>query len=134
MIKQLAHICIYTRDLEKTRTFYTGALGLQTGFEFERDGELFGYYLKVGNNTFIEVFKGDPPPVGGIQHVAIEVADLDTLIARIRVAGFKVDDKKLGADNSWQAWTTDPNDVRIELHEYTQDSKQLTGGKCIVTW
>jgi len=80
------------------------------------------------------VFKGEPGSEGNIKHVAIEVSDLDALIAQIRAAGAEVDDKKLGADHSWQAWATDPNGVRIEFHEYTEQSNQLVGGKCVVSW
>ncbi len=134
MIKQLAHICINSPDLELTKRFYIEALGLELGFEFEKDGNPFGYYIQVGNLTFVEVFKGDPGLVGNINHVAIQVTDLDSLIARIRDAGFEVSDKKMGVDNSWQAWTTDPSGIRIEFHEYTENSKQLVGGKCIVNW
>ena len=134
MIRQLAHICIQTEDLDATRSFYLGALGLGLGFEFEKDGTPFGYYIKLGNNTFIEVFKGTPGDIGNIQHVAIEVSDLDALIRRIRDHGHEVEDKKLGADSSWQAWVSDPNGIRIEFHEYTADSRQLVGGKCQVTW
>lgn len=134
MVKQLAHICIRSTDLEKTRSFYLDALGLELGFEFERQGELFGYYIKLGNTTFIEVFKGEPGEVGNIQHVAIEVSDLDAVISRIRDHGYEVGDKTLGADHSWQAWVTDPSGIRIEFHEYTEESRQLVGGTCLVTW
>jgi glyoxylase I family protein len=133
MIKQIAHICILTKDLDKTRSFYLDALGLELGFEFERDGAIFGCYIKVGNNTFIEVFEGNPADVDPILHVAIEVSDMDSLIEQIRDHGYEVTDKKMGSDMSWQAWVTDPNGVKIEFHEYTSDSKQLTGGKCIVS-
>ncbi len=132
MIKQLAHICISSQDLELTKRFYTQALGLDIAFAFEKEGEVFGFYIKVGNRTFIEVFQGDPGTPGNIRHVAIEVSDLDALLAQIRAAGFEVEDKTMGADNSWQAWTTDPNGVRIEFHQYTPQSKQITGGRCIV--
>ena len=30
----------------------------------------------------------------------------------------------MGGDNSWQAWTCDPDGNRIELHQYTPESKQ----------
>lgn len=132
MIKQLAHVCIHSLDLEKTKDFYLEALGLELGFEFEREGQLFGFYIKLGKNTFVEVFKGEPGEGGIIRHVAIEVEDLDGLIERIRSYGYEVSDKKTGADNSWQAWVTDPNGVRIEFHEYTAKSRQLTGGTCVV--
>jgi catechol 2,3-dioxygenase-like lactoylglutathione lyase family enzyme len=134
MIKQLAHICIHARDLNETLAFYADALGLEPRFAFEKDGERFGCYLHVGNNSFIEVFQGTPGDTGNIEHVAIEVDDLDAVVQRLRAHGLAVDDKKLGADNSWQAWVTDPNGVRIEFHEYTADSRQLTGGTCRVNW
>ena len=130
MIKQIAHVCIHAADLDATRHFYTRALGMETGFEFERDGRMVGFYLKVGNGTFIEVFQGEAGGHGNIKHLAIEVDDLDSVINRIRECGYEVGDKKLGADESWQAWTTDPNGVRIEFHEYTRASRQLTGEKC----
>ena len=133
MIKQLAHICILADDLEKTRAFYLETLGLELGFEFEKDGVPMGYYIKVGNNTFIEVFQGEPAGPGSILHVAIEVSDLDSLIRRIRDHGHAIADKTQGADMSWQAWVTDPNGVSIEFHEYTADSRQLSGGVCRVT-
>lgn len=134
MIKQLAHICIHTTDLEKTAAFYCDGLGMERHFDFERAGEWFGYYLRVGANTFIEVFQGDSGKPGNINHVALEVSDLDAVIETLKANGAEVTAKKLGADNSWQAWTTDPNGVRIELHEYTPTSSQLTGATCIADW
>ncbi len=134
MIKQLAHICIHTVDLEATARFYQEGLGLERGFEFIKDGDLFGFYVKLGNGTFIEVFKGDPGVVGNINHIAIQVEGIDAVIGRLRDHGYEVGDKSLGADHSWQAWTADPNGVRIEFHEYTQESMQLVGGTCVVDW
>jgi catechol 2,3-dioxygenase-like lactoylglutathione lyase family enzyme len=136
MIKQLAHLCIHTDSLDKTSHFYCDVLELEKGFDFERNGSLFGYYLKLGVNTFIEVFQNAKPSdvVGNINHMAIEVDDIDQVIAALRNNGFEATDKKLGADHSWQSWTTDPNGVRIEFHQYTTESMQLTGGVCIVNW
>jgi len=134
MIKQIAHICINTSDLQKTHHFYTEVLGLKEAFMFERKGAPFGYYFALGNNTFIEVFKGEPMGEGKIKHVAIEVEDMDGFIERIRSHGVKLGDKKRGSDRTWQAWLADPNGVRIELHEYTDESRQFKGGTCTVNW
>jgi catechol 2,3-dioxygenase-like lactoylglutathione lyase family enzyme len=134
MIRQLAHICLRTEDLEKTAAYYCQALGMERFFDFERNGACFGYYLKAGANTFIEVFKGNPGMEGNIRHFALEVEGIDELIARIRRHGAPVTDKKLGADQSWQAWTEDPSGVKIELHQYTPESSQLTGRCCVVDW
>jgi catechol 2,3-dioxygenase-like lactoylglutathione lyase family enzyme len=134
MIKQLAHICIRTADLERSEAFYCKALGMEHFFDFERNGARFGYYLKAGANSFIEIFKGDPGQEGNIRHVALEVDDIDALIDRLRRHAAPVSDKKLGADQSWQAWTEDPSGVKIELHQYTPQSAQRTGQSCVVDW
>lgn len=134
MITQLAHICIHSTDIEATARFYTEGLGLKKGFEFFKDGELFGYYLKLGNNTFIEVFKGNAREVGNIDHIAIQTDDIDGMIDRVKEHGYAIGEKCLGCDHSWQVWTTDPNGVRIEFHEYTEKSLQRTGGSCEVNW
>ena len=134
MIKHLAHVCIHSTDLNETARFYFEGLGLERGFEFSKDNALFGYYINLGENTFIEVFKGEPGVEGNIRHLAIEVDDMDETILRLRKHGYEVGDKTLGADHSWQAWTADPDGVKIEFHEYTQDSLQLTGGTCLVDW
>jgi catechol 2,3-dioxygenase-like lactoylglutathione lyase family enzyme len=134
MIRQLAHICVHSADLDKTLWFYTEVLGLDRAFEFERNGELCGYYIRVGNRTFIEVFKGDPGEQGNIRHVAVEVEDMDRLIERIKSYGVEVGDKRKGSDQSWQVWVVDPNGIRIEFHEYTPQSRQMVGGACSVNW
>ena len=134
MIKRLAHICIHTSSLDTTAAFYCGALGMDRHFEFEKDGKPFGYYLSAGSGTYIEVFKGDPGMVGNIQHLALEVDDIDSAIARIREHGFSIGDKSMGADDSWQAWMEDPNGVKIELHQYTPKSCQIIRRTCIVNW
>jgi catechol 2,3-dioxygenase-like lactoylglutathione lyase family enzyme len=134
MIKQIAHLCIHTSDLQKTQHFYTEVLGLKVAFQFERKGEPFGYYFALGGNTFIEVFKGDPGAAGTIRHVAIEVEDMDGMIKRVRSHGVKIGEKKQGADHTWQVWLADPNGVQIEFHEYTPESMQFKGGTCVVNW
>lgn len=132
MIKQLAHACIHADDLEKTRWFYVEVLGCEMGFEFIRTGELFGFYIKLGGNTFIEVFRGPPSEAGNIKHLAIQVDDMDGLIDRLKRHDVTVGEKKLGQDQSWQVWTEDPNGVRIEFHEYTPLSSQITGATCVL--
>lgn len=134
MIKRLAHVCIHTNDLRKTEDFYCHALGMDRHFDFEKAGDLFGFYLKAGNDTFIEVFKGNPGEVGNIHHLALEVDDIDSVINRIRASGYEICDKTLGADDAWQAWTEDPNGVKIELQEYSEKSCQVIRRTCQVNW
>ena len=134
MIKQLAHVCIHSPDLAATEKFYVETLGLGKGFAFMKDGSVFGFYVNLGASTFLEVFEGEKAQEGSIKHMALEVDDIDQVIAALRENGFAATDKKLGADNSWQCWTEDPSGVQIEFHQYTGTSLQLTGGVCEVDW
>ena len=134
MIKRLAHICIYSPDLQKTRWFYQELLGMDTIFEFRREDKVFGFYLGFGEQTFLEVFEGESSAPGNIQHMALEVVDIQAVVKKLRDAGVEVSEPMLGDDHSWQSWVTDPNGIRIEFHEYTNKSLQLHGGICQVSW
>ena len=107
---------------------------MERHFEFEKEGEPFGFYLNAGNGTFIEVFKGLPGETGNIHHLALEVGDIDDAIQRIRHHGFEIGDKSLGADDSWKAWMEDPNGVKLELKQYTPKSCQVIRRTCMVNW
>ena len=82
MIKSLAHICVFSKDLDRSLDFYCGALGLKRHFDFFKDGKLFGFYLQVAPGQFIEIFRAGPDPdIRGqrIHHFCLEIEDLDAL-------------------------------------------------------
>ncbi len=137
MIKQLAHVNLVTHDLAAAEHFYCDILGLEKAFDFYRNDALFGFYLKLDQLTFIEIFLQKDPVITEnlvIRHLCLEVEDLDGAIATIRERGWEITDKKRGSDQSWQSWITDPSGVRIELMQYTEESSQYTGADCIANW
>jgi len=139
LIKQVAHTCIFARDLDATEAFYRDVFGIPTAFTFKRGEDRIGYYLDFGGRTFIEVFrKADSSfaETNQINHICLETEALDELIAHVRAQGITITDKKLGADGTWQAWTNDPNGVKLEIFEYTENSMQFKpqGGICQVNW
>ena len=125
-------MCIITEDLEKTSDFYCGLLGLQKKYEFKKDGESVGMYLEAGQGTFIEVFKREVSgeDTSNIVHFCFEVDDIETAAEKFNKAGVVTADKKMGKDGSWQIWIKDPNNIKIELQEYTDKSSQITGDDC----
>ena len=130
MIKRLAHVCIGAADLERTEQFYVDLLGMEIVFEFLRDGERIGFYLRAGEAIFLEVFADNESPSAGrplLKHICLEVEDIDAVVGQLTAQGVDVSTKKYGADNAWQAWITDPSGVRIELMQYTEVSTQFTG-------
>lgn len=137
MFKRLAHVNVGSYNLAESERFYCEILGMKKAFDFVKDDAPFGFYVSAGETTFIEVFIHSPEtdckrPL--INHLCLEVEDLDAVIATIRGKGWEVTDKKLGVDQSWQAWITDPSGVRIELMQYTADSSQYTGKTCVANW
>ena len=128
MIKGLAHVCFVVGDLERSLSFYRDKLGLAPAFDFVNDqGERFGIYLHAGGRGFLELFVGklDQRAAGqAYQHLCLEVDDLPATVAAIRLAGVEVSEPKTGSDRSVQAWLSDPDGNRIELHQYTPQSKQ----------
>ena len=135
MVKQIAHVCIGATDLEATERFYCGVLGFARKFRFLKGSEPIGFYLDAGGGTFIEVFRQDDVQEGSrplIRHFCLLTDDIDRLRQALLRAGHEVTEKKKGCDQSWQAWVTDPSGVRIEFHQYTAQSSQLTGSDCVL--
>ncbi len=126
-----------TDDLAATREFYE-LLGARLVFEFERKGEIVGFYLGVSERDFIEVFKAGEKPGSergqALDHVCFETADLDGLRSKLAVAGCEPGAIKLGCDGSRQFWVTAPEGTRVEFHEYTAESAQFRGGVVEVNW
>ena len=137
MIKALAHLCIFSKDLERSRDFYCGTLGLKKHFDFHKDGKLFGFYLQVASGQFIEIFQAGAEAEikhQRIHHFCLEVDDLDALREKLLACGVAVTPKKFGCDQTWQCWCKDPDGTDVEFQQYTPQSSQFTRMNCVVDW
>ena len=98
-------------------------------------GTAFGFYLEVAQGSYVEVFQRDEIDVKAkspIKHFCLEVYDIEQIGLRLAENGYEATQKRLGTDQSWQMWTTDPTGVRIEFHQYTDRSSQITHENCIL--
>lgn len=133
MITNLAHICFTVSNLEASIDFYQNKLGFSHTFDFiDSDGRRFGVYLHIGGRNFIELFEGKldaQAQSASYRHFCLEVDDINTTVSDLRSSGIEVSEIKMGSDHSWQAWLSDPDGNRIELHQYTAESKQNKGLK-----
>jgi lactoylglutathione lyase/glyoxylase I family protein len=135
MIKGFAHVCLAAGDLAAAERFYCSGLGLKKAFDFIRGGKAIGFYLELPNRSYIEIFQRDEIDANAkspIIHFCLEVENLDPVSQRLTENGYEVTKKALGADQSWQMWTTDPSGVKIEFHQYTERSSQITHANCIL--
>ena len=137
MIKGFAHICLLAADLEAAERFYCQGLGFKKAFNFIRKGKVTGFYLELAQGTYIEIFQNSTIEIrdnSPILHFCLEVDDIDQVARRLNEHGYATTPKKLGADQSWQTWVTDPSGVKIEFHQYTDRSSQLTHADCILDY
>jgi catechol 2,3-dioxygenase-like lactoylglutathione lyase family enzyme len=133
-VKTIAHVCLHAKDLNKSLAFYS-ALDLKPRFRFvDKQGTLKGFYLRISDNNFIEIFEraNTTAAAGAIAHFCLQVDDIIACRQKLLDAGIQVTEKKLGADQSYQCWVTDPDGNRIEFHEYTAQSCQKTGKDCVI--
>lgn len=128
MITALAHACFTVRDMEATLVFYRDKLGLSEAFAWLReDGSKSGVYLHVGARSFLEFFEegvAESTEGRSYRHLCFEVDDIEETVAALRKGGVEVTDARVGDDRSLQAWLADPDGNRIELHQYTPESRQ----------
>ena len=135
MIKGLAHVCISATDLAAVERFYCCGLRFKKAFDFIRNDRVVGFYLEVSRGGYVEVFQRDEIDVKAkspIKHFCLEVDDIEQIGLRLAENGYEATQKRLGTDQSWQMWTTDPTGVRIEFHQYTDRSSQITHENCIL--
>lgn len=133
----IAHLCIYTKDLEATRKFYCDGLGMKKVFDFTLKGSLYGFYLEMSKGNFIEVFfadEFDSTPKSAMRHLCLETDDIEEARRTLINAGIESTEIIKGCDNTYQFWFKDPNGIDIEFHQYTPESSQFTGINCEVDW
>ncbi len=124
MIKTTAHTAVTVKDMELSLKFYTEALGFKKVFEIPnpKDGSPWIVYLNICKGQFIELFYDGTvenpwnSSLIGFNHLCFEVDDIHQAVQQIKDAGFTMDvEPNEGVDFNWQAWTKDPNGIRIEL-------------------
>lgn len=125
MIRQLAHVCLGTPDLDRAVDFYQRVLGFETVHEFVNDkGERYGIFLFCGGRTFLELFNDqDTPKDGGLfRHICFEVDDIEEHFANLRKRGLKSDIVRGKTDQTLQSWVFDPDGNKIEFQQYDSHS------------
>lgn len=133
MIQGIGHLAITVKDMEKSLDFYTRVLGFTRAFELSnpQTDEPWIEYIYMGNKQFIELFYGGTNDYSwksedrAYNHICFVCDDMQKTASQIEEAGYKLDKQpKLGCDNNWQCWVSDPDGVRIEIMQLGDDSPQ----------
>ena len=131
MSMSIAHTAVTVSNMEESLKYYTEALGLEKAFEIPNpaDGSPWIVYLAMGGGQFVELFYNGSvpnpwkPELIGFNHLCFAVEDINAATQRIIDAGYEMTSMpKKGVDENWQAWSMDPNGIRIELMCISPDS------------
>lgn len=136
MITRIAHVCLNVKDINRSIQFYK-KLGFSSVFKFTKNGSEFGVYLQISEGNFIEMFENkDLGQIvnNGLAHFCLESPDIDVLIEKLKLEGVDFTAKKLGCDQTYQIWLTDPDGNSFEVHQYTDRSSQFTGVTVEADW
>lgn len=101
MITGFHHVCIKTRDWDRTMAFYKDTLGFVEKIAW-RAAPQRAVMLNAGDGNYLEVFEDlayTPAPNGAVVHFALRTSQLDEVAARVRATGAKL--------------TMEPKDVTI---------------------
>jgi catechol 2,3-dioxygenase-like lactoylglutathione lyase family enzyme len=112
---------IFVSQLDRCIAFYGGVFGLELAEKLTLGAEKIAF-VKLGSSR-LELIEasGGPRPTGVVDHVALEVDDLDALLPRLRAHGVTLLDQVPLEVADLQArivFCLGPDGERIELFEY----------------
>jgi catechol 2,3-dioxygenase-like lactoylglutathione lyase family enzyme len=115
-IQAMNHFTVLARDLDATKAFYIGLLGLSDGprprFDFP------GAWLYIGDRAVMHIVAGRPvpdPPAGVLDHVAFSASDLGGTVARLKEHKIDYVLRRQAGNGPWQLFCHDPNGAKLEL-------------------
>jgi glyoxylase I family protein len=135
MPERLQHCGLIVADLERSRRFYGGALGLEEvarpqNFVFEGAWFQVGddqLHLLVETETTGIAGAADPGPSGAMglaTHIALETDDLDAARARLEEHGADLIGGPMARGDGYeQIFLRDPDGYVIELFEHTGEDQ-----------
>jgi catechol 2,3-dioxygenase-like lactoylglutathione lyase family enzyme len=117
----LHHAGLYVANLERSIAFYRDVFGLELAEQLTFGAEKIAF-VRIGASR-LELIEatGSQRPTGVVDHVALEVDDLDTALQRLRAHGVTLLDLTPIPVPPLQArilFCVGPDAERIELFEY----------------
>lgn len=125
----LAHVGLFSRDLERSREFYCGKLGFEKIWECtvdEPDGTLTQVMFLKNGGLVLEVMLPETPPArpdGRFDHVALAVSDIEAWQQRLEAEGIAFESEapvfKAQVFPNGSKWLMfrGPDGERLELNE-----------------
>ncbi|MCL2095848.1 MAG: VOC family protein [Oscillospiraceae bacterium] len=131
LILGIAHTGHFTAQMDKMLEFYCDKLGFKHAFSIkDEDGNNWIEYIKLADNSFIELFYSSPEKVAGpdvkYHHICIRVRDIHEVAEHLNANGVPIiwGGPSMGKDKNWQCWCEDPDGNKIEFMYISPESPQ----------
>jgi len=114
-IEGMNHFNVLTDDVDATRRFYVGILGLTEGkrppFKFD------GLWLYAGGRPILHVSAAKLPGerAGVIDHIAFSSTDLKGTVSKLQQHGIEYSLNQQVGTGYWQIFCHDPMGAKVEL-------------------
>jgi lactoylglutathione lyase len=123
----IAHVAIWTADLERLSRFYSRHFGAQAGAPYRsRSRPLESVFLELASGARLELMRlpallphAGPDPRVGLAHLAIATgsrAEVDRLTAELEAAGHRVVGRpRTTGDGYYESVVLDPDGNQVEI-------------------
>ena len=125
MIKQLSHVSLSAKSLQKVVNFYVKILGFKVIHKFLNEKkEVYGLFLYCNKRTLIEFFKSKKKLKKSLRfrHICFEVSNIKKLKLKLKKKGFSINIKRGRTDGTLNFFIKDFEDNEIEFHQYDRYS------------
>tara|TARA_B100000575_G_scaffold294671_2_gene312999 strand:+ start:6064 stop:6456 length:393 start_codon:yes stop_codon:yes gene_type:complete len=127
MIKQISHISLSTKNINKVIDFYIKVLGFKISHRFinPKNNTLYGLFIYCGNKTFLEFFNYKKKLSKGtkFRHICFQVSNIKNVAKKLKKFDKKIKIKRGKTDKVLQFMTKDFDKNLIEFHQYDKKSK-----------
>jgi len=110
------HFTVLTHDLQATKDFYIGVLGLTEGYRPPLGFP--GAWLYSGKQAVLHVIAGRPLPkeaAGVLDHMAFSASDLASVTAALKARDIRYELRRQPDSGVWQLFCYDPSGARVEM-------------------
>jgi catechol 2,3-dioxygenase-like lactoylglutathione lyase family enzyme len=123
--RALSHVGIAVKDFDQALAYYTKTMGFREAYALKQpDGSPLLTYLHINRDTFLELQPATATLPPGLTHFAVEFADLNAAVARMRQQGVAPAAPALTPGRALFTRLRDLDGVSIELMEFGPESMQ----------
>jgi catechol 2,3-dioxygenase-like lactoylglutathione lyase family enzyme len=139
-LSHIEHFLLQTSDMERTREWYTGVLGMRVGPSPDFKFPVFWLYL--GDKDVVHVTEGGRDVSenrkkyvgqqseavegsGVVDHIAFRATGLREMLAHLRSLGVEFKQRQVSDQGLYQLFMLDPNGVKIELNYAASEAAGL---------